>query len=311
MAESTDVLRLVAAAAPDCARARIEPDAPVFAGSLGTWTLTVTTGPRGIATGGAIAVETDSDSDWGGPQVEDPRAPDYLTVAAPLGAEVVLRMTDHLSLLLLVTGRSLRPGEELAVTYGDRRGGGPGSRAQTFLEERRRFWVSVDADGTGVFAPLADPPWLQIVGGGAARLVLVAPSTVAVGEAFALHLKAEDAWGNPASSYRGHLQLQAAGMLLPDGPVMFAEADGGVRLVDGCRAVATGVHRIAAADAEAALHGTSNPVLASRERPSHPLLLGRSARRAGGGSRQDRDSSFGTPATWRPSTSSDSSATIM
>ena len=51
------------------------------------------------------------------------------------------------------------------MTYGDRSGGGPGSRAQTFLETKRYFWVAVDAAGDGSFTTLANSPYLTIVGG--------------------------------------------------------------------------------------------------------------------------------------------------
>ena len=197
MGESTDVLRLSSRASAEFGRARIEPSDPVIAGSYGTWRLVYTVGARGIASGGAIKIDTDSDSDWGWPQLEDPSAPDYLTLTAPEGAEVALHLRDHLSFVLLVAGRPLSPGEQIALTLGDRSGGGPGSRAQTFREERRRFWVEVDTDGGGSFTPLLDPPELTIIGGAVARLVVVVPSTAIVGEPFSLRVKAEDAWGNP------------------------------------------------------------------------------------------------------------------
>ena len=274
VAESMDVLRLSSRASAEFGRARIEPRNSVVAGSYGTWRLAVTVGGRGIASGGAIKIDTDSDSDWGWPQVEDPSAPEYLTLTVPDEAEVALRLRDHLSLLLLVTGRPLAPGEQIVLTYGDRRGGGPGSRAQTFREDRRRFWVEVDADGTGSFTPLTDPPELRIVGGAVSRLVVVAPSTVVVGEPFGLLVKAEDAWGNPAPGYRGHVTLEATGLLIPGGALSFARSGGGVCVVEKCRALEPGVHRIAAVDEEAALRAQSNPLVASRQRPAHRLYWG-------------------------------------
>jgi len=274
MPESTDVLRLSRGARAEYGRARIEPTEPVVGGSYGTWRLVYTVGRRGFAPGGRIKIDTDSDSDWGWPQVEDPSAPEYLTLAVPGGAEVALRLVDHLSLLLIVTGRPLAASEEVAVTYGDRTRGSPGSRAQTFLEDRRRFWVEVDADGTGAFTPLLDPPELRIIGGTVSRLVLVAPSTVVVGEPFCLLVKAEDAWGNPAAAYRGRVTLEAAGLAIPGGPLAFTEADGGVRVVQDCRALEPGAHRIAALDAEAGLRARSNPVIASRQRAVHRLYWG-------------------------------------
>ena len=273
MSESTDVLRLSAGARGEYGRARIEPSDPVVAGSVGTWRLIYTVGTRGIAPGGAVKIDTDSDSDWCWPQVEDPAAPEYMTLAAPAGAEVALRLRDHLGVLLCVSGRPLRPGEELVLTYGDRTGGSPGSRAQTFREARRCFWLEVDAEGAGGFAAVPDPPALAVIGGPAARRVVTAPSTVTVGEPFELRLKAEDAWGNPASGYGGRVALEGPGVSVP-AAVAFAEADGGVRVVEGCRATAPGVVRIAATDAAAGLSARSNPVEAGREGGAHGLFWG-------------------------------------
>lgn len=274
MPESTDVLRLSSSACAEYGRARIAPNDPVVAGSYGTWKLVYTVGARGIASGGRIKIDTDSDSDWGWPQVEDPSAAEYLTLTVPGGAEMALRLLDHLTLLLIVTGRPLTPGEEITVTYGDRSGGGPGSRAQTFLEERRRFWVEVDAEGSGGFAPIPDPPEVRIIGGAPSRLVVAAPSSVAVGEPFCLRVKAEDAWGNPAPGYRGRVLLEAAGLFIPDGALAFTEADGGAGAVEECRALTPGVHRITAADAEADLRAQSNPMIASQQPPARRLYWG-------------------------------------
>jgi hypothetical protein len=273
VSETTDVLRLSAAAREEQGRARIEPGDPVVAGSIGTWRLVYTVGTRGIAPGGAIRIDTDSDSDWGWPQLEDPAAPEYLGLTVPEGAAAALRIRDHLGIVLHVTGRRLRPGEELVLTYGDRTGGSPGSRAQTFREARRCFWVEVDAEASGRFTPVPDPPALTIVGGPAARLVVIGPSTVAVGEPFEVRVKAEDAWGNPADGYRGRVALEAAGLAIPQ-VLTFAEADGGVRAVGGCRALGAGVFRITAQDGAAGLRGQSNPVLASQDRPAHALHWG-------------------------------------
>jgi len=269
-----DVLRRAGPGRPEHGRARLVPSDPVVAGAYGTWRLVYTVGPRGIATHGRVRIDTDSDSDWGCPQLDDPTAPEYLTVDVPDGAEVAVRLLDHVSLVLLVTGRSLQPGEELAVTYGDRRGGGPGSRAQTFVEDPRHFWVEVDAKGTGDWASLPDPPRVRVIGGDAARLVVVAPSDAVLDEPFRLLVKAEDAWGNPAAAYRGRVRLTGDGLVLPAEELRFGEAEQGVRVVDGVRASVAGVGRVSARDPEAGLEGRSNPVIATPEPPAHRLYWG-------------------------------------
>lgn len=274
MALETDVLRLSSSGREDHGHTHLEPGTSVVAGTYGTWRLVYTVGPRGVSTGGRIRIDTDSDTDWGWPQVHDPSGPDYLTVDAPDGAELALRLLDHVSLLLVVTGRPLAPGEEVAVTYGDRRGGSPGSRAQTFLEESHHLWVEVDAKGTGEFAPLPALPKLKIVGGDAIRLVVVAPSTAVVGEPFRLVVKAEDEWGNPATAYRGRVRLEAAGVALPSVEFELMEAHGGVRCVEDVSVMEPGVYRIAARDTAAGLAAMSNPVVATATAPPFRLHWG-------------------------------------
>lgn len=251
--------------------ATIEPAGRVIAGAYGTWRLRYTVGASGIAEGGAVRVSTDSDTDWGIPQVADPSQADYLTVQAPAGAGVAVLVEEIKSLLLRVQGRGLRPGETVAVTYGDRSGGGPGSRAQTFLEEKRYFRVAVDAGGDGQFSPLPNAPYVTIVGGEAARLVAVAPSTVVKGEPFRLLVRVEDVWGNPSADYRGTVALRADGVRIPDNTLTFQPGDHGVRVVAGCQASGGGTHRILAQDTQLGLSAYSNPILATAEQPEHNL----------------------------------------
>ena len=251
--------------------ATIEPAGRVIAGAYGTWRLRYTVGASGIAEGGAIRVSTDSDTDWGIPQVADPSQADYLTVQAPAGAGVAVLVEEIKSLLLRVQGRALRPGETVAVTYGDRSGGGPGSRAQTFLEEKRYFRVAVDASGDGLFSPVPNAPYVTIVGGEAAKLVAVAPSTVVQGEPFRLLVRVEDVWGNPSADYRGTVSLRADGVRIPDNTLTFQPGDHGIRVVAGCQASGGGTHRILAQDTQLGLSAYSNPILATAEQPEHNL----------------------------------------
>ena len=104
----------------------LAPREEVVAGSYGTWTLTYTAGKKGVATGGRIRIYTDSDSDRATPQMDDPAGEDYLTIEAPKAARIGVLVQSVLSVVLIVNGRALEPGEQVAVTYGDRSEGGPG-----------------------------------------------------------------------------------------------------------------------------------------------------------------------------------------
>jgi hypothetical protein len=235
------------AAQPEAARlgtASIQPATPIVAGSRGTWRVTFTCGPQGIATGGGLRFYTDSDTDWGVPQVHDAAGAEYLTVAAPAASMVGLKILDEKQVALLVLGAPLRPGDSVTLTIGDRSGGGPGSRAQTFAEPRRAFLVDVDGDGTGRWTPIPEPPRVAVVGGAAERLTVVAPSTVRPGEPFGVLVRAIDAWGNPAQTWEGVAELSGGALELPESRHAFGAADGGVWWLDGCRVTAPGVYRI-------------------------------------------------------------------
>ena len=252
----------------------LEPRDEVGAGSYGTWTLTYTAGKKGVATGGRIRVYTDSDSDRATPQMDDPAGADYLTIEAPQAAQVGVLIQSVLSVMLVVNGRALQPGEQVAVTYGDRSEGGPGFRSQTFQEARHYFWVDVDAAGDGEIVTLPEPPYLSIVGGLAERLVVTVPSMVLAGERFQIQIRAEDAWGNPATAYRGTVAIQSENVTMPTEQLTFGDADKGVQWIDGCTAVQTGVHRLTVVDEKAGLTAQSNPTLCQETKPCHNLYWG-------------------------------------
>lgn len=274
MAETMDPLRIHTDADASLGSARMVQTEPVVAGEYGTWQLVYTVGPAGLANGGAVRIVTDSDTDWGWPQVDDPSGPEYMTATGPPNAEVALVVPEHITVIVINTGRALTQGETVTITYGDRSGGGPGSRSQTFLEARRYFWFEVDTTGSGSFGYLPQRPELAIVGGDADRLVVVAPSMAVAGEEFRVSLKAEDRWGNPAVAYHGTVSLYAPGIRLGAEEVRFGEDDGGVVWIDGCRITEPGEHRIAARDDDAGLAAKSNPVVAMEDDPELRLYWG-------------------------------------
>jgi len=200
----------------DLGHATLEPSEGIVAGSYGTWRLTYVIGSGGVARGGHIRISTDTDTDWAIPQFQDAAADDYTMVKAPKGASITTITQGYGALFLTVAGRALRQGDRVVVTYGDRTGGSRGTRSQTSYEKTHIFLVSVDVKGDGRFAPISDCPHVAIIGGPPERLVAVAPSTIGVGVPFDLLIRAQDAWGNPSSVYRGTVALSAEGMDLGD-----------------------------------------------------------------------------------------------
>ncbi len=256
--------------------AALAPAGPVPAAAVGTWTVTLRLGAYGVDDGGRILVCRRFASDWGEFQAADPAAPDYVTAESARGDAALRIRWDpkayirpwQKAIVVDVVDGSLPPGDEVTVTLGDRRGGSPGTRAQTFCERGFAFRVLVDCFGTGCFAELPVEGRLDIVSGEAARLVCLVPSWLAVGETGWLFLRAVDRWGNPAAGYRGEMRLQAPAALegLP-ASVPFRAPDGGAGRVEGLRVGAPGVFRVRAEDPAAGLAAESNPLRVTAEAP--------------------------------------------
>jgi hypothetical protein len=196
-------------------------------------------------------------SDWGTPQSHDAAAVDFVEVRAgnlPIRWWSARRHAwhpfDHVLFVELPEG--LPSGERCTISFGDDAGGSPGFTVQTFIEEASPLLVRLRRSPDADWVELARPT-VQIVGTGAHRLVLTVPSCAAAGEIFDLHVRAEDAWGNPAVLDRPirlappiakDIALPPCGWLRV--PVSLNEA---------------GVHRLqASTDGAPSFHATSNPV---------------------------------------------------
>src|SRR5262245_49144336 len=202
-------------------RAWMTPDGPVIAGQLGTWTISYEVGAYGYDERARIKIASRFASDWGRPQISDPRGRDYCTVrleskcdtaVASLSFEPRGQVRPWFKCLVVsIAGGSLAPGDRVHVTLGDTSGGSPGSRAQTFRERGCEWRLFVDPFGTELYSVLAASPTFDVVGGDVHRLVAVAPTTVRPGEAFEALVKAEDLWGNPCERFQGEIALGATG----------------------------------------------------------------------------------------------------
>jgi Protein of unknown function (DUF3604) len=202
-------------------RAWITPDTPVVAGELGTWIISYEVGAYGYDERARLKIASRFASDWGRPQFTDPRGREYCTVrlesrcpgaVASLSFEPRGQVRPWFKCLVVsVADGSLYPGDRVHVTIGDRSGGGPGSRAQTFRERGCEWRLFVDPFGTELYSALEPSPAVDIVGGDLYRLVAVAPTTVRPGESFDALVKAEDIWGNPCERFEGEIRLAVDG----------------------------------------------------------------------------------------------------
>lgn len=259
---------------PAIGRARISPSDPVVAGTYGSWVIEYAAGSGGLPAGATITIDTTpSDSDWAAPQVDDPAGDDYVTVEGPPAAHLAVQVLTSQTVRVTITSGQLREGEPVRITYGDRTGGSRGTRAQTFAEDRHRFWIAVDRTDGRPPAIVRNPPELRIVAGPPERLVLVLPSIAAVGEATPLRVKLEDAWGNVTTGYTGSVLLQAPEFDAPR-RIEFRERDRGVRVVSRCQPLRDGVLTITASEEHVGLTATSNPMRVGVTQPAQRLFWG-------------------------------------
>lgn len=245
-------------------------DATVVAGDHVVVELQYTAGSHGLVPGGTVTIDTESDSDWAKPQLANPDANDYLSVRPPDGCSVSVHAPDHKTTVITLQSGEISEGESIVVTLG----GGGGLRAQTFLEEKHYFRCKVDPTGTG--APVAiESAIVEVTGGDVDRLTTLVPSDIELGAPFAILVKAEDRWGNPAQKYRGSIEVSAPGLKLPDEESPTFDADSrGVRRLEGAVFTESGAIRIYVNDVENGLTSSSNPFQIVQKLPTLKLFWG-------------------------------------
>jgi len=249
----------------------LDPAGPIVAGQYGTWRLTYTCGSTPLPPQTRLHIYTDSDTDWEMPQFLDPAAADYMTLETPAGVQGMVNAVNLKRLVIVLEGRELQPGESLTLVYGDPGTGNPGTRAQTFIDQRRFFWVDVELAGTGVCQTLAQSPHVSVVGDQPVKLVVTLPSTLSLGEGFRLLVKAEDRWGNPAHGYRGVVRFESDQVRLPADEFELGP-DEATLWIDGCQAIEEGTCTVRAEDQEHGLVGESNPTIITDATVPYPLL---------------------------------------
>jgi hypothetical protein len=242
----------------------------VEAGEPAVIELRYTAGNTVLESGGTITIDTESDSDWGRPQLADSGSDDFLVVSPPLGCSVSIHTPDHKTSVITVQSGRVAAGESVLITLG----GGSGLRTQTFFEIQHYFRCHVNPTGEGASTPI-DPVVVEVIGGQIESLSAIAPSDIELGSEFALLLKAEDRWGNPAEQYRGSVEISAPGLILPEGNfIEFDEEESGVRRITGAVFTEAGATSISAEDTYNRITTTSNQIRISKELPALKLFWG-------------------------------------
>lgn len=201
----------------------------IEAGSWQEILLDYEVGASGLADGAWLKVTFKFYSDWALFQYDDPQGANYLSAeyqARPLfvgesqatvqSLKVRFDQKGHerpfqKAILIDIVDGYIKPGDHILIRLGDRRGGGPGTRVQTFVEEDFRFRGYIDPTGTSRFAAIPGDTIITVVPGPPAKLLALVPPLVKTGEAFPLLLRAEDRWGNVCRDLAGLLRLEYHG----------------------------------------------------------------------------------------------------
>src|SRR5256885_5375895 len=150
-------------------------------------------GASGVADGAWFKATFKFYSDWALFQTVDPAGANYVSAeyhAGPLAPGQSPATVQSLKVRFDQKGHErpfqkavivdtvdgyLNAGDHIVLRLGDRRMGGPGTRVQTFAEDKFRFRCYVDPLGTSRFVAVPGDIVIDIVPGAAASLALVGP----------------------------------------------------------------------------------------------------------------------------------------
>jgi len=180
-------------------------------------------GAAGLADGGWFKATFKFYSDWALFQTSDPTAANYISAEYQSGKlvpgqspatvqslSVRFDQKGHerpfqKAIIVDVVDGYLNAGDHIILRIGDRRGGGPGTRVQTFTEDRFRFRCYVDPLGTSRFAAVPGDIVIDMAPGAPARLLIAGPRFVRRGERAPFRFSLQDRWGNACHAQGGQL----------------------------------------------------------------------------------------------------------
>jgi len=291
----TEALAVAAGQRLDVGSARLEGPREIEVMQHGTWRLIYTAGRAGVHPGGGVRVAFRHLHHWSVPQIADPTQAGWVTVRASSGAAV--RVTGEFNgktldgakatrfmgpyfpwqnvLDLQIGEPGLAPDDRLEITFGDTSGGGPGMRAQPFDECRFVFKVWAGPQEGGFYFPLATQPSVSVVAAQPSRLSVVMPSVAAVGEPVWCLVRAEDRYGNPATSFRGVVRLSAdhADATLAASH-RFTASDRGAFRFEGLRFATPGIVIVTAEEEEGDQSARGNPLRVHDTPPAQRIFWG-------------------------------------
>ena len=196
----------------------------------GEWTeivLDYEVGASGIADGAWIKATFKFYSDWALFQTSDPAGANYVSAEYQAGPcvegqspatvqslKVRFDQKGHerpfqKAVIVDTVDGYLKPGDHIIIRLGDRRGGGPGTRVQTFVEKGFRFRCYIDPLGTSRFCDIPGDIVMDVVPGAPAQLMMAGSRLLRPGEPYTLRVRAEDSWGNTCWDTAASVQVTA------------------------------------------------------------------------------------------------------
>ena len=197
----------------------------------GEWTeivLDYEVGASGIADGAWIKATFKFYSDWALFQTSDPAGANYVSAEYQAGPcvegqspatvqslKVRFDQKGHerpfqKAVIVDTVDGYLKPGDHIIIRLGDRRGGGPGTRVQTFVEKGFRFRCYIDPLGTSRFCDIPGDIVMDVVPGAPAQLMMAGSRLLRPGEPYTLRVRAEDSWGNTCWDTAASVEVTAS-----------------------------------------------------------------------------------------------------
>ena len=275
----------------------------LVAGSDAQLEVVYTVGRSGIAEGGALRFFLPES--WSPPQSGDSKQPGHVTARAsrdgvrlaidchqPGGGAYAYshELRHHHEAFVRLLAGSLQPGDTVTIHYAGQVQ--PYAQSAADFRNEVRAWyspalplgISTDAGADGIFLPVAPERShsIEVIAGKPARLEVVVPSVVKVGEPLAINVAALDVHRNPATSYRGRLAFSLVALekglpgraALPPPAELGPDDHGHKHLAGAVRLEQPGAFAIRVRDEAAGLEGISNPVRATREEPPYRIYWG-------------------------------------
>jgi len=252
----------------DFGTAFIRPDGEFEVASTGTWKILYTVGKYGIDDGGSILIARRAMSDALMPQCNDPSAPGYVTAITDGDAAIKVFYDNRYwirpirgSIVVKVFDGSLKSGDTITVTIGDRSSGSPGWRLQTFPETNHSFKVLVDAFGTREYYHIANQPSITLIPGQPESIEAVIPTTARPDQNVLIRIRVLDSWGNPLDAFDGDISITVPDNSVCDKKVISLREN----MANPCsiRFTVTGIFTVECS--AGAISGRSNPIIVSHE----------------------------------------------